>query len=669
MNIISFIGINVLLFASWYFFLYQGKKLITFTDRIIGTFVLGLGQIIATEILLGVVFKRLFAGPLLTVNTAVSSLVAGSALIHSYRTGRIDKSYSLSSLIAEVMANLVLFFRTVKADAVLLCIFSLTLISLGWMIFIGYLFPSYTWDALWYHLPIVGYLIQDGAIHEIPNHSFIHQFINIFPKNIELFFLWNIIFLKSDIITDLSQLPFTIIGMLTVYSIARKLEVPREYSLYSSLLFFFTPIVILQSTTNYVDVAISVLFLLTVNFLVSGGRGIRPGGVNEGIQPSRKAHLLLAGVSAGILLGAKGSGPLFIVILSSVIIMQKIGRRFGSLKREGFGFRRGVASFLIFFLAPAVLLGGYWYLKNWLRYDNPVYPMEITFFGKTIFKGLYSGIIEPAPEIINRLSYVTRPLYVWTERIKYYLYDSRLGGLGPLWFVLFLPAIPLSLISAVTKRRYGYIAIFAIIVSAFLLYPRNWTPRYVIFLVGFGALSYGMLLARSGGAKNMLRVITLVLTVYTFFTSNSPGITPDQVRQFITLPAQERTIARHKPFNIDLQARQEYGHWIWISDHISGGDTLAYTFDPLFLSPLWNSSYTSRIAYVKGESYGEWLENLKGQRATYVLVRTNSQEDKWIAKERSISKSLWWTGVVRDRFRVVYQDENYRIVKMGQVNG
>ncbi|MEF9426144.1 MAG: hypothetical protein L0956_02850 [Candidatus Mariimomonas ferrooxydans] len=73
---------------------------------------------------------------------------------------------------------------------------------------LGYLFPSFTWDALWYHLPMVGYIMQSGAIQEVPASSFIIQFINSLPKNIELLFLWNIIFLKNDTIVDLTQLFF-----------------------------------------------------------------------------------------------------------------------------------------------------------------------------------------------------------------------------------------------------------------------------------------------------------------------------------------------------------------------------------------------------------------------------------------------------------------------------
>jgi hypothetical protein len=65
------------------------------------------------------------------------------------------------------------------------------------MIFLGYLFPSYAWDALWYHLPMVGYIMQSGSI-EKPT-QFIDQLIIYFQKYGALL-LWNTIFLKSDII-------------------------------------------------------------------------------------------------------------------------------------------------------------------------------------------------------------------------------------------------------------------------------------------------------------------------------------------------------------------------------------------------------------------------------------------------------------------------------------
>jgi hypothetical protein len=123
-------------------------------------------------------------------------------------------------------------------------------------------------------------------------------------------------------------------------------------------------------------------------------------------------------------------------------------------------------------------------------------------------------------------------------------------------------------------------------------------------------------------------------------------------------------LAMHAPFNIDMHVRQEYGYWIWISRHVARGDTLAYTFEPLFFSPLWNSSYSSRIAYVKEKSYNGWVEGLKKRDATYVLIKTNSQEDKWI----KLSYSMSWLGS-KERFNVVYADSNYTIAKFERAEG
>jgi len=318
--------------------------------------------------------------------------------------------------------------------------------------------------------------MQNGAIQEVANNSFIEQFINIFPKNIELLFLWNIIFLKSDVLTDLSQMLFTLIGVLTVCSMAMKLKVGEKNAVYSALLFFFAPIIILQSTTNYVDIAISVLFLVALNYLISDGvLTSRDSELRINNEKQRKYFLLFGGLATGILLGAKGSGPLFIVVISALVIIQKIRKYIVYTRNPGmfkdYRVLENVKSYLIYFIAPVLLMGCYWYIKNWVLYDNPVYPMEVAILGKVIFKGLYKGIIEPVPDIINRLSFFTRPVYVWLENIEYYLYDSRLGGLGPIWFILFIPSLAFSLLHAAKNRRYHFLSIAVVVGVVLFLYP------------------------------------------------------------------------------------------------------------------------------------------------------------------------------------------------------
>jgi hypothetical protein len=668
LNTAGYIIINFLLFSSWYVFLFNKRDVLSFADRIIGSFVLGLTQIIAAEMLLGVVFKKLYAGPLFFLNISVSAGVLFFSILSMGKAASGNRTAFPAVVLKEIKNEASLLGRNIIEDRILLFILLLFAVSVIWTIFLGYLFPSYTWDALWYHLPIVGNIIQSGAIQEIAVNSFIEQFINIFPKNIELFFLWNTIFLRNDVIADLSQLMFALAGVLAVYSIAVKLNIREKYAVYSSLLFFFTPIIILQSTTNYVDIAIAVLFLIAVNFLTDGVVSADSDNTTGAeILRQRSFKIFLAGLTTGILLGSKGSGPLFVAVLSVVIVINEIRKHMGLRKKTSLSMhailKKSLKFYLVYFLLPVFLLGGYWYMKNWVLYGSPVYPMEISVFNVKIFKGLYNGIVEPVPRIIDELSYLTRPLYVWSENTKYYLYDSRLGGLGPIWFILFLPAVVFSLCYAVIKRRKKFLVISLIFIAVFLMYPRNWTPRYVIFMVGLGALSFGFVLDYFHGRDKVLRIIALLLTLYTFVVANSPCITPEQIKKFIHLPPKERTIGWLAPFNIDIHARQEYGHWIWISRNISARDTLAYTFEPFFHSPLWNSGFSSRITYINSDAYKKWLEELKVNNVTHVLFRRNSKEDKWIKKEKEIFSEMGWLGGLKEKFKVVYSDENYKIVR------
>ncbi len=642
-----FAVVNLSLFSSWYILLFRKKDCLPFVDRLIGAFVLGLTQIIITEMLLGVLFKRLYATPLFLFNISISLFVLILALSAGGRK---------EGICHEIKDEIIRIFRIIKRDRILLCIFSLFLITICRLIFLAYLFPSYGWDALWYHLPIAGYIIQSGAIQENATPSFIDLFINIFPKNIELFFLWNIIFLKNDIIVDLSQLLFTIAGLFAVYSIAIKLKIKEKYAIYSSLLFFFTPIIILQSTLNYVDIAVSVLFIVAVNFLMYD-------------EPDNDTNIpiLLSGLATGILLGSKGSGPLFVIVLSAVILIQGLIKHFDPLKpHKRYFLRESFKSHLICFIAPVFLMGGYWYIKNWVLYNNPVYPMEISFFNITLFKGLYAGIIDPPPQVLDKLSPLTRLFHVWLEKVRFYSYDSRLSGFGPVWFILFLPSLVFSLVYAVRRKEYNFLLISAILIVTFLLHPRNWYTRYVIFVVGLGALSFGLVLDRFNKRENALTIIALLLAGYTFLTANSQAVTPEKIKEFILLPARERTIARHAPFNIDIYVRQEYGYWIWIDNNISKGNTLAYTFEPIFLSPLWNREFTNKIVYTRSDNYNEWLKDLRENNVTHVLIRQNSAEDKWIKKESRFLPGLRRSGTFKEKFKVVYADKNYKILKFRQ---
>ncbi len=627
-----------------------------------GAIVLGLAQIVLTEMALGVLFKKLYPTPLFILNAAISlGLIICAVLIPLSKGG---PGGLFKDIFKELKNEIKHFFHIIKSDRILLTISILFFISWCYLIFIGYLFPSYTWDALLYHLPIAGFVLQSGAIEQMPDYSLIYLFINIFPKNIELFFLWNLIFLKSDRIVDLSQLFFTLAGMLSIYSMAVKIGTKEKYALYCSLLFFFAPVIILQSTAEYVDIAVSVLLLIAINFLMCGSRE------EPSLTNRKNITLLPAGVTAGILLGSKGSAPLFVVALSMLFLINEIRKR-STLRREGYSaltgghlsFKRIIARYVIYFMMPVILLGSYWYIKNWVYYGNPVYPFKVMLFNKTLFRGIFAEMVGPAiPEVINNLSPLNKLLYVWIEKVEYYIYALDIAGFGPLWFILFLPGMGFSVFHAVRKKKYDFLLIAVIIILAFIVYPRNWNPRYVIFILGLGSLSFGALLNYFEERKRILQFVALLLVIYTFFTSISPCITPEKIKEFVGLPAKERTLAKMAPCGIEDSQRENYGLWTWIRDNVSAGETLAYTFHPLLLAPLWNSSFSNKIVFVRSGRLIEWQERLKINNADYVLIRKNSLEDRRFARLEKVRHNPRWS-VIYDKFKVLYSDGKYKVLR------
>ncbi|NOZ67792.1 MAG: hypothetical protein GXP46_00755 [Deferribacteres bacterium] len=655
LNTAMYLAVNLLLFSSWYLLLFRERDRLLFADRVTGAFIAGLAQIIATELVLGVVFRQLFAGPLFTLNVLISSGVLAAAL-------RRHAGGLLRSVFAEAVDEAVRILKIITGDRALLCVFSLFVIMLCWMVFLGYLFPSYTWDSLWVHLPSVGYTLQNGAIQVNPAYSFIDIVVNVLPQNMELFFVWNVIFLKSSTLVDLSPLVLTLAGMLIIYGMAVKLGMRENHAIWASLLFFFTPVILLLSVSNYVDVPVAVLFLAAINFLMYGMPGYRAGNTGK----VEKVPVLISGVATGILLGTKGSGPLFVAVLSIAIIIQeavKHVKQYGGPLRPLSFAKKALMPYLVLFILPALLWGGYWYIKNWVVYNNPLYTTDISVMNVTIFKGLFKGIIDPAPEVITKLTPLGRLFYVWLERVPYYLYDSRLSGFGPMWFILFLPAAALAVLHAVKREEYGFLFVSAILVFTFVIYPRNWYTRYVIYIVALGPLSFGMTLDYFSRRAKILKAAALLLVCYTFLTANSPCIMPEKIREFIQLPPRERTIARLAPFNIDVHARQEYGYWTWISNNVREGDTLAYTFDPLFLTPLWNSNFSNRIIYIRADTYKAWLKELEKNNATYVVIKRNSTEGRWVEKRKKLLASFRWLGA-KEKLKDVYADDNYMIMKV-----
>jgi hypothetical protein len=107
--------------------------------------------------------------------------------------------------------------------------------------------PPEGWDAMVYHLPMSVKWFQQGSLAFI-QESWKFQM----PSNGELFPLF-LMYLGNERFLSIACLPFTLLAVLTVYGLSRRLSAPREGALFAALGFGTMPIVLYSMFNVSVD--------------------------------------------------------------------------------------------------------------------------------------------------------------------------------------------------------------------------------------------------------------------------------------------------------------------------------------------------------------------------------------------------------------------------------
>jgi hypothetical protein len=143
-----------------------------------------------------------------------------------------------------------------------------------------------------------------------------------------------------------------------------------------------TPILLVQTNTNYIDVAVSGTFLLYVYF------------ISQYFFRKESKFAILAGLSGGITLGMKFSSVSYVGIF---ILIISIGMILDLFKKNTTIWRIGKD--MVVFTIPMTLFGLIWYVRNWINYDNPLYPFTVSIGGNLLFNG--TGTVEDVIMVNN----------------------------------------------------------------------------------------------------------------------------------------------------------------------------------------------------------------------------------------------------------------------------
>jgi Dolichyl-phosphate-mannose-protein mannosyltransferase len=414
--------------------------------------------------------------------------------------------------------------------------------AFAWRVFLAIVLPPFAYDALGYHLPIVASWIQRGRVGTNEYAACCSHY----PSGAETLFAWPTVFLHDDVLADGPQILLALLAAVAVCALARWAGLDAPAAITAGALFALTPILLTQANTSYNDVAF-VAFLLTATYFVArllDGR-------NDHRAPSL-GYAVVGGAATGLALGTKTSGIVVMLVLSC-LVCARVG---AALARDRITTRRAI-SITGVFVGTALLVGGWWYGRNWVETGNPVWPFRVSAAGLDLFGGpaTFDDYLDiPPGGERNWLVEIARSWYhdldFWSR--EPYWYEQRIGGLGPLWSWLGWSAVALFALDAVRRRRDVVVSLLLPLLLVFLLLPYKWSSRFTIFLPALGAIAVVALLARlrRGWPRSLLIFSVLVLMLAGVARASwqlepagrGTPLTAIEILGFASHPARDRTV-------------------------------------------------------------------------------------------------------------------------------
>lgn len=366
-------------------------------------------------------------------------------------------------------------------------------VAAAWLATVITWYPPRGVDDLVYHLPPVYQAAQDHKLSILPLKI---RDLFAFPLNGELTFLWTVLLGGSTRWVDAPPALFAALGVAAVYALARRFGASPRGAALAGGLFGAAPVVLLQAASNYIDLIASVWLLAAAVALL-----------RYEADDARLA-LGLAGLATGLVAGSKYLMLPLALALSALALVAILRRESGRRRRAA-----AAASFVL----PALAACGYWYVRNWLQFGNPLYPLPVRAFGATIFQGPW----EHSPSTWSVL--LKNPL----ELFRIAAWDPGLGsyhgGFGFFFWGCAAPALAFAAVRILREdgwRRPARLIVLALAplgMATLFVSPHAdlWLAvRFVIFVGGVvfaaAALMIDSAAARVPGAATALRAAAVL---------------------------------------------------------------------------------------------------------------------------------------------------------------
>jgi 4-amino-4-deoxy-L-arabinose transferase-like glycosyltransferase len=392
--------------------------------RVVRGAVLAFAALVVIETVLGV------AG-VLTAGHTLAALAAAAAVAVA-RSGRRRAPVEDSS--AALPAD------TPRAAAATAALAAAIVAVLAFRLWAGLHKTTFLYDTLSYHLHVPATWMHDRRLEIVPA-VFGDPAPAYAPANLELWFLFLMAPLRSDVLASIGQLPFAALAALAIAAAVREAGGGRRAALAAGLAFLLVPEVWQQAPTAMVDLGLAALLLASVPFAYRLRRA------------AARADLVAAGAALGLAVGTKHVGALLALPFAAAVGL--------AASRRGARRRDGAVAFGV-----AAAAGGFWYARNLLVTGNPFYPVAA--FG---FTGLYDG----------------RTMRAW----EYHLPIGDLGALGAMLLAAGAGFVTATAVGLARARRGGEALVALALVGLFWIAVPYQESRFLLPAFGVAAIAMG----------------------------------------------------------------------------------------------------------------------------------------------------------------------------------
>lgn len=504
-------------------------------------------------------------------------------------------------------------------------------------------------DGLAYHLPFALHYWNNG-LGSLPITPFAGN-LSYFPATAELIQALFIGIPHSDILANLPQTLAWLGSLLLVYFLIKKLG-NKDNALIALLMACLIPEYLFQATSSYVDIIYGFFLLLAIFW---------------GLEKDNW-RTIGSGTALGLALGCKYFAVLQVVIVVIILLVYRFR-----------GIKALFKDILIIGLL-CLLVGGYWYVRNWVLTGNPFYPAQVSLGGFVLFSGS-SGFFNTSQgqdtKILEQIQHIALPVALYIIYMFYYFLTKPKPTVKTSLVLLPLLLILSVVVMPFREVRYIFSAVFLGIALASALMDTRLKPVVYVYL----ALSVLLTLYRFYTLHLFMLVglsaVFLVVIVLYLLISRSKGLPRKLIYAgfvlllvaFIWFLPKAREYTRYRYF---YTASMGEISTLWQKlDELMPKDTvIAYAADNR-VSPLWGSNLEHKIVYahVNGLGYvaaepgfrsqaakDVWITNLKDMKVQYFILSPEYSSEKmpmetqWL-EDDTLFQSVWMSG-------------NYRIYKL-----